>query len=100
CAEIPCEMKRLPPMVIERGSKLRCSPWLCARREFLQAQLVLAFLYAIGLVGVEVAKGLLLSGEPSDFERIGPGCRAQTEIRAQVALGKIAAAAGDFADLG
>src|SRR6266480_5443816 len=86
-------------MVVGDGSRLRRSLWLGVGREFLQAQLILPFVNAIELVGVEIAEGLFVAAKPGDFEQFDLPCGAQAEICAQVALGKIAAATCNFSNM-
>src|SRR5436305_13918051 len=67
--------------------------------ELLHLQLVFPFFDQIKLIGLNVTECLTLSAGPCDLDTFYAGSFAETEIGTEIALGKIAASAGDLADL-
>src|SRR5207247_3663817 len=65
----------------------------------LQLQLDYTYFYQINHISRNIVKDLALPTRPSDLDTFYAGSFAQPEIGTEIALGKIAASAGDLADL-
>lgn len=77
------------------GGRLRCSS-----TDLLEAEIRAAFDNEVEAVRRNVMKDLVQAAWPRDFDGRSLGAISEAEIGAEVALRKIASAAGDFANLG
>ena len=73
--------------------------WLVGVVEGLLGKFWARFFYLIKVVGGDVLEGLVGAAGPGDFDAGDSGGVAETEVGTEVALGKVAGAADDFADL-
>ena len=71
--------------------------WLA--RKLLHLQLILPFLDYVKPISFHIVEDLSLSTRPCDLDTFYAGSFAQPEIGSEIALGKIAASAGDLVDL-
>ena len=67
--------------------------------DFLQSERVGGFGDEVELAGGDVAEGLFPAAGPLDFDELHNSGFSQAEVGTEIALRKIAAATGNFADL-